>query len=269
MKIACPKVQVAPEVTAGHPRNYVLCLSPSPTPCQNIGHRTSMTDAAGSEAWSYHTDNTNSHTTKRNAHVNQRTTGGIAKTSAYYLYLTGNVTQAVYPTGRVVNYSYDNADRPSNATDGSNGITYATDFQTPPTNTNCTASAVCYTPQGTFYALSIGQATGFTGLNLTHTYNNRLQPLEFKASSSGGNAMDITYSFADPGNNNKNAGHLFSITNSLDSTRSQTLVYDQLNRITSALTTSTYATSPTHCWGGELHRRCLEQSQLHRRHHQS
>jgi hypothetical protein len=32
-------------------------------------------------------------------------------------------------------------------------------------------------------------------------------------------------------------------------TRSRTFTYDQLNRITGALTTSTYATSPTHCWG--------------------
>ena len=31
--------------------------------------------------------------------------------------------------------------------------------------------------------------------------------------------------------------------------RSQTFTYDTLNRISSALTTSTHATSPAHCWG--------------------
>ncbi len=227
-----------PTVTTVYDGTNCLGLSP----CHNVGHRTSMTDAAGSEVWAYQVDSTN----KRSAHVEQRTTNSITKTSTYYLDLAGNVYQAVYPTGRVVNYTYDNANRPKSATDGSNGITYATDFQTAPTG--CLSGAVCYTPQGTFYALSIGQASGFTGLNLTHTYNNRLQPLEFKASSSGGNAIDITYSFADPANT-YNAGHVFSITNNLDATRSQTFSYDQLNRITSALTTSTHATSPSHCWG--------------------
>ena len=139
----------------------------------------------------------------------------------------------------------DSADRPSSATDGSNGIAYAAGFKTSPGST-CLTNVACYTPQGTFYALSIGQSPSLTnGLNLTHIYNNCLQPLEFKASSAGGNAIDITYSFVDP-STSKNAGHVFSIANNLDSTRSQTFAYDQLNRITSALTTSTHATSPTH-----------------------
>jgi RHS repeat-associated protein len=210
--------------------------------CQNVGQRTSMTDAAGSEVWSYQVDSAN----MRSIHVNRRTTSNITKTSTYYLDLAGNVTQAVYPTGRVVNYTYDAANRAKSAADGSNGITYASDFQSAPTG--CLTGAVCYTPQGTLYALSIGQSSSFAGLNLTHTYNSRLQPNEFKASSSGGNAMDITYGFVDPVTS-RNAGHVYAITNNLDGTRSQTFTYDQLNRITGALTTSTHATSPAHCWG--------------------
>ncbi len=107
---------------------------------------------------------------------------------------------------------------------------------------------MCYAPQGTFYALSIGQSSSFTGLNLTHSYNSRLQPSEFKASSTGGNAIDITYNFVDSVTG-KNAGLVYGITNNLDTTRSQTFSYDQLNRITAAQTTSTFATSPSHCWG--------------------
>jgi RHS repeat-associated protein len=160
--------------------------------------------------------------------------------------LARNLTQVVYPTGRTVNYTYDAANRSKTAVDASNGITYATDFQTAPAG--CLSGAVCYTPQGTFYALSIGQTSSFTGLNLTHTYNNRLQPNEFKASSSGGNAIDISYNFIDPVTSH-NAGHVYGITNNLDTTRSQTFTYDSLSRITGALTTSTYATSPAHCWG--------------------
>jgi RHS repeat-associated protein len=227
-----------PTVTTTYDQTACLGLSA----CQNIGHRTSMTDAVGSESWSYQVDAANN----RSVHVEQRTTNSITKTSTYYLDQAGNVTQVVYPTGRVVNYTFNAANRPITATDGSNGITYSTDFQTAPTG--CLANAVCYTPQGSFYALSIGQTSSFTGLNLSHSYNSRLQPSEFKASSTGGNAIDITYGFIDPITTH-NAGHVYSITNNLDTTRSQNFAYDSLNRITSALTTSTHATSPSHCWG--------------------
>ena len=179
--------------------------------------------------------------------LNEQYTPSMGYRPVNYIYdLAGNVTSVTYPSGRVVNYTYDAADRPKTAADGSNGITYANDFQTVPTG--CLAGAVCYTPQGTFYALSIGQSSSFTGLNLTHSFNNRLQPLEFKASSPAGNAIDITYNFVDP-STSKNAGHVYGITNNLDGTRSQTFTYDQLNRITSALSTSTYSTSLAHCWG--------------------
>src|SRR5262249_25550013 len=137
--------------------------------------------------------------------------------------------------------------RPSKATDGSNGITYATGFQTPPSQTNCVSTAVCYTPQGTFYALSIGQSSTFTGLNLKHTYNFRLQPNEFSASSSAVNAIDIPHNLVDPATT-KNAGHVYGLTNKPDTTRSQSFTYDQLNRITGAQTTSTFSTSAAHCW---------------------
>jgi RHS repeat-associated protein len=70
-------------------------------------------------------------------------------------------------------------------------------------------------------------------------------PLEFKASSSAGNAIDITYNYVDPVKGG-NAGHVFSITNNLNASRTQSFTYDQLNRITSA---GTSATTGTYCWG--------------------
>jgi len=208
--------------------------------CQNIGHSTSMTDAAGSEGWAYQVDASN----HRSVQLNERTTSGISKTTTYILDYAGNTTQATYPTGRVVNYTFDSANRPSTVQDGSNGITYASGFQTSPGGT-CIVNVTCYTPQGTFYGLSIGQSSSFTGLNLTHTYNNRLQPLEFQASSTGGNAIDITYSFVDP-STSKNAGHVYSITNNLNSSRTENFTYDQLNRIKTA---GTSATTGPYCWG--------------------
>lgn len=228
-----------PSVTIAYDQSNCLGL----TSCSNVGQRTSMTDAAGSEAWSYQVDST-SH---RSVRVDQRTTlsgtTNITKTSTYYVDLAGNITSVTYPTGRVVNYSYDSADRPSTASDGASGITYATDFQSPPAG--CLANAACYTPQGTFYALSIGRSSAFAGLNVTHTYNNRLQPNEFKASSTAGSAIDISYGFVDPPSQ-KNAGHVFLLTNNLNNSRTQSFTYDQVNRIVSA---GTVATTGQYCWG--------------------
>ncbi len=196
--------------------------------CQNVGQRTSSTDAAGSEAWGYQIDATN----KRTVHVNQRTNtstpSNVTKTSTYYLDLAGNLTSVVYPTARTVNYTFDSASRPITAADLANGITYASAPATP--LSGCLASAVCYTPQGSIYSMSIGKTSSFTGLNLSETFNNRLQPAEIKATSTGGNAIDITYNFVDP-TSSKNAGHVYGISNNLDTTRSQTFSYDQLNRI--------------------------------------
>jgi len=221
------------------------------TNCQNIGYRTSMTDGAGSESWAYQTDKANS----RSIHVNQRTTKSgatnIKKNTTYYLDLAGNTTRIIYPTGRNINYTYDAANRPSTSTDGPTALTYATGFATPPAG--CLAGAVCYTPQGSVYAMSLGQTSSFTGLNLSHTYNTHLQPLEFKASSTAGTAMDLTYFYDDilciSSCTHYHTGHLHGLFNQLDATRSQGFVYDYLNRLVAAQTNSTYASNPTHCWG--------------------
>jgi RHS repeat-associated protein len=211
--------------------------------CQNIGHRTGMTDGAGSESWAYQVDKTNS----RGIHREQRTTNGITKTTTYYLDLAGNITEIAYPTGRVVNYTHDSANRPSSASDGSSGVTYVADWMTPPANTLCTPGSVCYTPQGAPYSMSLGQTSSFNGFNILETFNNRLQPNEIKGSSSVGTAFDILYNFVDPVSQ-RNAGHVYAIANNLNASRSQTFTYDQLNRILSAGTT---ATSGTYCWGNQ------------------
>ncbi|MGC1614901.1 MAG: RHS repeat-associated core domain-containing protein, partial [Candidatus Acidiferrum sp.] len=146
-------------------------------------------------------------------------------------------------SGRTVNYSYDAANRPATAVDSANGITYAAAQSSPPSG--CLTTGVCYTPQGSEYSAAIGKTGTFNGINLSETFNNRLQPLEIKASSSAGNAFDISFSFVDP-TSQGNAGHVYSITNNLNSSRSQSFTYDHLNRIVTAGTT---ATTGTYCWG--------------------
>jgi hypothetical protein len=57
--------------------------------------------------------------------------------------------------------------------------------------------------------------------------------------------MDLKYNF----NLGADNGNVMGITNNHDTTRSQAFTYDQVNRLLTGETTSTYSTSPTHCWG--------------------
>jgi RHS repeat-associated protein len=213
------------------------------TGCTNIGHRTAMTDGAGSETWQYQ-ENSN------NYFYNSRTIisspANVTKSRGYWTDYMGHITSLqILNSGITRAYSYDSAGRPSTLFYSDYGFQLVGASTNPPTG--CPTSGVCYTPQGTIYSKAITDSHQ-VDLNVISTYNNRLQPLEIKSFSTAGMALDLTYSFVDH-NTGKNAGHLDSITNSLDSTRSQGFNYDQLNRLTSAQTTSTFATSPTHCWG--------------------
>ena len=95
-------------------------------------------------------------------------------------------------------------------------------------------------------------------ITITSTFNQRLQPLEIQATTSGapgtpcaapgqtGNLLDLTYNFNYGSGDNGNAA---SITNNIDGTRSQTFQYDALNRLQTAQTSGTYSSSSAHCWG--------------------
>lgn len=147
--------------------------------------------------------------------------------------LLGDPVQVSYPSGTTtVNYAYNSAAQPVSAIDPWRSVNYAT--------------SAAYTPIGTLSSLTLGNAGSFTGINLSETYNSRLQPQESKAWSTAGTVMDLAYYFLDCcGRNN---GNVTAVNNYLDSTRSQGFSYDWLNRISTAQA-SNYATSPAHCWG--------------------
>jgi RHS repeat-associated protein len=130
--------------------------------------------------------------------------------------------------------------RPISGVDTANSINYAT--------------AGTYAPQGALSALTLGSATGFTGVNLSNTYNNRLQPNEVKAWSTAGTAFNLSYCFnawntstnacsTTAGSNN---GNVNGITNNKDGTRTQFFSYDQVNRIQ---TGATIPSCGANCWG--------------------
>ncbi len=210
-----------PAVTYSYDQSGCLGLAA----CYNIGRRTAMTDADGSESWAY--DKLGRELAE------QRITSSITNSTAYTYNLDGSLATLKYPSLRTINYAYDSAARPISALDTANGINYA--------------QGGAYAPQGALSALTLGPAGSFAGINLSNTYNKRLQPNELKVWSTAGTAMDLTYSFVDASSHNN--GNVIAITNNRDTTRSQSFTYDQVNRIVTAETGSTYATSPTNCWG--------------------
>ncbi|MFZ0884998.1 MAG: RHS repeat-associated core domain-containing protein [Candidatus Acidiferrales bacterium] len=197
--------------------------------------RTGMSDSSGQTAWSYDSVG--------NILEETRTIDSVTKSIFYSYALDGKASGIQYPTsGDAVTYVIGNAERETSAIDAHNSVNYAT--------------AVSYAPEGSLARMVAGSvSSGFSGINVSNTYNNRLQPSAMSASSTNGVALSLTYNFdlsavntacqtslASPANNSDVA----VITNNLNASRSQSFCYDHLNRIASA---RTQATSGTFCWG--------------------
>jgi len=234
---SCP--QATPVATYSYDSS--ACLGQAS--CYNVGHRTGMTDAAGSESWSYDK--------MGRVFTDQRTTNGITNSAIYtYLpYVDGSLYTLQYPSGRTITYSTGTADRLLSATDTANSIYYVTGAH--------------YAPQGALSSL-VNNDNVFS----TYIYNKRLQPCWSYATtgtalatstlctatdSTPGNILDLQFNFnLGNGTTGTDNGNVIGITNNRDTTRSQAFSYDWLNRISVGETTSTDATSPAHCWGQQF-----------------
>jgi YD repeat-containing protein len=159
------------------------------------------------------------------------------------------MTTLTYPSGRTITYTYDSAGRPSEAQDTANNINYAVG--------NCangvSSNGVCYNAAGDLTQMQNG-----SNLVETHIYNDRLQPCWMYATTGTampttttctasdpgpGNILDLQYNFNLGAGDN---GNVVGIANNRDTTRSQSFMYDQVNRIVTAQTSST---SGSNCWG--------------------
>lgn len=172
----------------------------------NNGRLLTVTDGVGTETYSYdqlgrvtqdqHVINSNSYTV------------------SYQYNLAGSVTSTTYPSGRVVQESYDTVGRPSSLSSG----------------TTTFASGLSFDPNirltGYTYGNGIAAAIGFSP--------DRLQYQSVGYTKSGQTLFGIsTYGYTQNGGNN---GEITSITDSVDSGRSATYTYDALDRVTSAVT---------------------------------
>lgn len=199
------------------------------------GRRTGMCDSltpTGSEAWS--------HDPMGRTITDQRTTDGVTEKTVYtYLpYVDGSVDKITYPNTFAIVYTYDGAERPTSATD-SNGNTYAL--------------GATYAPQGALQTATVDSTSHFAGFSISNSYTKRLQPNEIKVTNGSASVVDFSYCFyalnssgACPSSGTTDNGNVMGIINNVDNTRSQTFVYDALNRISTA---GTVNTSGTNCWG--------------------
>jgi RHS repeat-associated protein len=206
------------------------CTLPTLTIGNGIGKRTGMCDAAGAEAWSY--DITAGVGWKL---TDVRTTNSVPKSTIVQNNLVGSPATLTYPSTRIITYTPDAAGRAVSAVDSTGPINYAT--------------AATYAPTGALSSLTNGAS-----IISTLYFNNRLQPCRISVKYTGtapstctdavniGNVLDFTYNFSVGSADN---GNVTGITNNRDTTRSQSFVYDALNRISTAKTTSTTGTK---CW---------------------
>jgi RHS repeat-associated protein len=192
------------------------CLG-APSPCYNTGRRTGMTDGSGQTAWSYDS--------MGRVLIEHRTIGSVTNNILYTYNLDGSIATLTYPSGRTITYTVSAVGRPQKAVDTANSINYAL---------NAT-----YAPQGAVAGAVFGQSGTFGGITYSATYNNRLSPYTASATSSGGNALNLTFAYFANGN-------VETITNNLNSNRTESLTYDNLNRISTA---HSQATSGSYCWG--------------------
>lgn len=182
--------------------------------------RTGMSDGSGQTAWSY--DPVGHIITER------RTIGTLTESTSYAYNVDGSIASITYPSGRVLFYSYNSAQQQVSVVDGTNGTNYIT---------NAT-----YAPHGQVASAVHGQVSGgFAGITENYTYNNRLQISTHTASSTAGTVLSHTYSYGTANN-----GNITSIANNLNTGRTQSFTYDNINRLASA---QSQATSGTDCWG--------------------
>jgi RHS repeat-associated protein len=221
-----------PTVTIAYDGGAASGCSPTLSSSNPIGRRTAMCDAAGWEAWSYDT----------RGHVvdDRRNTSSITKDTTYVYNYAGAETSVTYPSGRTISFTYNSASQVTSASDIANSITYASNAH--------------YAPPGGLAFLQEGSS----GIYSTYIFNNRLQPCWMysttgtalpwnstlcNSTATAGNILDYKYNFnwsvADNGN-------VASITNDINTARSETFTYDELSRVRTA---QTQGTTGTYAWG--------------------
>ncbi|MGI9304468.1 MAG: DUF6531 domain-containing protein [Gammaproteobacteria bacterium] len=163
-----------------------------------IGRLTAMSDASGNTIYSYDA--------RGNVITENRVIQGVTYLTRYGYDGADNLIRITYPGGRIVDYALDATGRVAGVTTTANGATHTV------------ASDIRYLPFGPMQSATLGN-----GVLTKHSYD-----LDYRLTHiDSGAVQSLTYTYDD-------AHNITHITNKLDSSRSQTLGYDNLDRLTSA-----------------------------------
>jgi RHS repeat-associated protein len=166
---------------------------------------------------------------------NKRGDYSVHKQFNYAYNLDSSLQSITYPSGRVVTYNYNAAQRPISAVDSANGISFAT--------------AAHYFAFGGLGYVVHGATSSFGGIVESENYNVRMQPNELGAAV--GNQpplLDLIYEYYSCNGNVGNNGNVCQVLNQKDSARSQAFAYDYLNRLVWAWTPNLNS-GGAHNWG--------------------
>ena len=174
------------------------------------GNRTQMTDGLGTVTYTY--DNMARPTDE------SRTLTGVTGTftTEYGYNVKGNLTQAKYPSGRVVDYTYaaggaccDSNSRLASVADGTTSTTLV--------------SSLTYAAAGSTLTKTLGNGASQIG-----TYNNRLQLTGITATVSSTAVMHFAYGY---GTSSQNTGRVLSRADDIQPEHSANYVYDSIHRL--------------------------------------
>jgi RHS repeat-associated protein len=148
-----------------------------------------------------------------------QTTAAHTSTHNYQYNMTGAMTAQQYPSGRVIETSYDAAGRVAGAFDRTTAKSYAG-------GAAGTSAAINYTAHGAVTSLRLGnQLWEQTG------YNSRLQPTRIELGASGGASalLRLEYAYGGERNNGNVLSQRIVVPGELD--LQQSYEYDELNRL--------------------------------------
>ena len=171
---------------------------------KGIGRLTSWSDESGTGSRVY--DNFGNVTTDTRV-INSKT-----YTTTYSYDLANRITEIIYPSGRYVDYTYDSSG-------------YLTTITTKPSSgggVTTLASSIVHKPFGPIASFTYGNSEA-----LTKTFDNNYWLSTLNTVYSGTYVQELSFT-------EDNAGNLTAITDTLDSTRNESLGVDDLNRLHTA-----------------------------------
>ena len=175
-----------------------------------IGRLASVTDAPGSASYAYDE--------RGNVTSETRIIGLQSYTTAYQYNVGDRTTRITYPSGRIVDISRDSAGRIS-------AITTKDNSGAPTQNVLTGISYFPMADESSLWGLTAGTFGNGLSLAIGHDDDGRLETLDVTGLSP---VEDLTFAYDDNGN-------ITSITDAVNSSRSESFQYDALDRLTQAV----------------------------------